>query len=97
MGYVLTDKGGEIFIKKIPSIKLTDIAKAIDANKYKVIGIRPGEKIHGKMITSEDSEYTYEFRDHYRIIPIVKESSKNDKNKLVKKVCDIFQAQIRIG
>lgn len=80
-------KGGEIFIKKIPSIKLTDIAKAIDIkNKYKVIGIRPGEKIHEQMITSEDSEYTYEFKDHYRIIPMVKESKyKINKNKLVKK------------
>ena len=49
-------KGGEIYVKKIPSIKITDIAKAIVPEaKYEIIGIRPGEKLHEQMISTEDS------------------------------------------
>ena len=54
-------KGGEIFISKIPSYKIVDVAKAINPNcKIKIIGIRPGEKIHEEMITSSDSYSTYD-------------------------------------
>jgi UDP-N-acetylglucosamine 4,6-dehydratase/5-epimerase len=62
--------GGEIFIKKIPSMKITDIAKSISPNcKFDVIGIRPGEKIHEEMISEADSYNTYEYRDYFKIIP----------------------------
>lgn len=62
--------GGEIFIPKIPSYKITDVAKAIGPNcEHKVIGIRPGEKIHEEMITSSDSFFTYDLGKYYAIIP----------------------------
>lgn len=60
--------GGEIFVKKLPSINIIDIAKAIDPNaELEFIGTRPGEKIHEEMINTVDSSFTYEFEDHYRI------------------------------
>jgi UDP-N-acetylglucosamine 4,6-dehydratase (inverting) len=62
--------GGEIFIPKIPSYKITDVAQAIGPNcEHKVIGIRPGEKIHEEMITSSDSFFTYDLRKYYVIVP----------------------------
>ena len=62
--------GGEIFIPKIPSYKITDVAKAIGPDcEHKVIGIRPGEKIHEEMITSSDSFFTYDLGKYYAIIP----------------------------
>lgn len=62
--------GGEIYIKKIPSIKVTDIAKVIAPNsKFEIIGIRPGEKLHEQMIGIEDSFTTFEYKDHYKILP----------------------------
>ena len=64
--------GGEIYVKKIPSMKVTDLAAVIapDANQ-KIIGIRPGEKLHEQMIGEEDSLYTYEYDDYYKILPII--------------------------
>ncbi len=63
-------KGGEIFIPKIPSYKVTDVAKAIDKNaKIKIIGIRPGEKIHEEMITVSDSQNTLDVKNFYIILP----------------------------
>lgn len=62
--------GGEIFVPKIPSYKITDVAEAIGPECKKVIvGIRPGEKIHEEMITSSDSFYTYDLGRYYAIIP----------------------------
>lgn len=64
--------GGEIFVPKIPSYKITDIAKAIGPDcEYKVIGIRPGEKVHEEMITSSDSFSTYDLGKYYAILPQV--------------------------
>lgn len=64
--------GGEIFIPKIPSYKITEVAKAIAPNiEHRVIGIRPGEKIHEEMITPSDSFYTYDMGRYYAIIPSV--------------------------
>ncbi len=63
-------KGGEIYVKKIPSMKVVDIAKSINPKAdFKVIGIRPGEKIHEQMIGYEDAMYTYEYKDYYKILP----------------------------
>lgn len=62
--------GGEIFIPKLPSLKITDLAQAIDSKcKQKIIGIRAGEKIHEEMITETDSLNTIEFKNYYIIIP----------------------------
>lgn len=64
--------GGEIFIPKIPSYKITDVAKAIAPEcELKIVGIRPGEKIHEEMITSSDSFNTYDLGKYYTILPPV--------------------------
>ena len=64
--------GGEIFVKKIPSMKVVDIAHAVAPNaKQKIVGIRPGEKLHEQMIGLEDSGYTYEYPGHYKILPAI--------------------------
>ena len=64
--------GGEIYIKKIPSMKVTDLAIAIDKDaKHEVVGIRPGEKLHEEMIGADDSTYTYEYDDYYKILPAI--------------------------
>ena len=71
--------GGEIYIRKSPSIKIIDIAEAITKNaKLKIIGIRPGEKIHEQMITKEDAHYTYEFKNYYKILPAINNWSSNE-------------------
>ena len=63
--------GGEVYVKKIPSILITDIAKAINPNaKYKIIGIRPGEKIHEELISADDSRFTYDFDKYYKILTV---------------------------
>ena len=83
--------GGEIYVKKIPSMKVTEIAKAInEKSKFKIIGIRPGEKIHEQMIGSDDSSSTYEYKSFYKIFP---NSSKLTKKivKKGKKVKESFQ------
>ncbi|MFA6192476.1 MAG: UDP-N-acetylglucosamine 4,6-dehydratase (inverting) [Sulfurimonas sp.] len=64
--------GGEIFIPKIPSMKITDLAKAIAPSlPHKIIGIRPGEKLHEIMCPSDDSHLTLEFENHYVIKPTI--------------------------
>jgi UDP-N-acetylglucosamine 4,6-dehydratase (inverting) len=63
-------QGGEIFIPKIPSTKITDLADVMAPGvKRKVIGIRPGEKLHEVLITEEEATHTREFKDHYVIEP----------------------------
>ena len=63
-------RGGEIFIPKIPSMKITDLAAAMSpGGKVKIIGIRPGEKLHEVMITEDDARNTVEFSDRYVIEP----------------------------
>jgi UDP-N-acetylglucosamine 4,6-dehydratase (inverting) len=62
--------GGELYVPKIPSYKITDIAKAIAPNaEIKVVGVRPGEKIHEEMITPSDSFNTYDLGKYYVILP----------------------------
>ena len=63
-------EGGEIYVKKIPSMNICDIATAVDADAKQVeVGIRPGEKMHEQMIGVEDSYFTYEYPEHYKILP----------------------------
>lgn len=66
-------QGGEIFIPKIPSMKMVDLAHAMAPDMpIKIIGIRPGEKLHESMISQDDSMNAYEFSDHYIIAPSIK-------------------------
>jgi UDP-N-acetylglucosamine 4,6-dehydratase/5-epimerase len=70
--------GGEIYVKKIPSMKITDIAKVIAPKaKHKIKGIRPGEKLHEQMISIEDSYSTYEYSNYYKILPQINEWGKD--------------------
>lgn len=64
--------GGEIYVKKIPSMKVTDLARVVAPNaQLEVIGIRPGEKLHEQMISVEDAHYTYEYPEHFKILPTI--------------------------
>ena len=74
--------GGEIYVKKIPSMKVTDIALAISPEaRQELIGIRPGEKLHEQMIGPEDAPYTYEYDDFYKILPAIHNWS-GDPNRI---------------
>jgi len=65
-------EGGEVYVKKIPSMKVTDVALAVDKTaEQKEVGIRPGEKLHEQMIGSEDALYTYEYPGHFKILPSI--------------------------
>jgi UDP-N-acetylglucosamine 4,6-dehydratase (inverting) len=75
-------KGGEIYVKKIPSMKITDVALAVDKKaKQEEVGIRPGEKLHEQMIGLEDAFYTYEYPDYFKILPSINEWF-NDKERI---------------
>jgi len=72
-------QGGEIFVPKIPSMKITELAKAMAPDlPQKIIGIRPGEKLHEIMCPADDSHLTLEFDDHYVIQPTIQFSEKVD-------------------
>jgi len=80
--------GGEIYVKKIKSMKVVDIALAIDPEiKHKFIGIRPGEKLHEQMIGIEDAPFTYEYENYFKILPAIykwnKDHHRIGKGKLV--------------
>lgn len=71
--------GGEVYVKKIPSMKVVDIAKTIAPNmKHKIIGVRPGEKIHEQMIGADDSDFTYEYSNYYKILPQINDWSRDE-------------------
>jgi UDP-N-acetylglucosamine 4,6-dehydratase len=72
--------GGEIFVKKIPSMTITEIARAVAPEaELKIVGVRPGEKIHEQMIGSDDAPYTYAYSDHYKILPMIHDWSNDPK------------------
>jgi FlaA1/EpsC-like NDP-sugar epimerase len=80
--------GGEIYVKKIPSMKVTDLADVVAPEaKQNIVGIRPGEKLHEQMIGAEDSFYTYEYPEHFKILPAIhdwdKDSHRIKDGKLV--------------
>ena len=88
-------QGGEIFVPKIPSIKITDLAKAMASQlKHKIVGIRPGEKLHEKMCSINEAHLTLDFKDHYVIQPSISffdnnikysKNALNEEGKLVSK------------
>jgi len=72
--------GGEIYVKKTPSMTVTDIARAAAPEaKHDIVGIRPGEKLHEQMIGSEDVLYTYEYPGHFKILPAIHNWSSDPK------------------
>ena len=79
-------KGGEIFVPKIPSLKISELAQTIIKGcKIKVIGVRPGEKIHEVLISREESIYTKEFKNLFIIYPIILDKKKFSlKKKLIR-------------
>jgi UDP-N-acetylglucosamine 4,6-dehydratase len=84
--------GGEIYVKKIPSMKVIDLARVVAPEcKQEVVGIRPGEKLHEQMIGAEDSYYTYEYPEHFKILPTINEwASSPERIKDGKKVPEGF-------
>lgn len=85
-------EGGEIYVKKIPSMKITDVALAVAPQaKQEVIGIRPGEKLHEQMVSPEDSYYTYEYSEYFKILPNINNWSLDSQRiKDGTKVADSF-------
>jgi UDP-N-acetylglucosamine 4,6-dehydratase len=74
--------GGEIYVKKIPSMKVTDLARTVAPEcRQEVVGIRPGEKLHEQMIGAEDAFYTYSYPEHYKILPAIHDWNK-DANRV---------------
>lgn len=72
--------GGEIYVKKIPSMKVTDLARAIAPNAvHDIVGIRPGEKLHEQMIGPEDALHTYEYAEYFKVLPAIHNWSKDPK------------------
>ncbi len=89
--------GGELFVPKIPSAMITDLAKAVAPHlTQKIIGIRPGEKLHELMISRDDSSHTLEFADHYVITPSIRfvdgsDYKRNGKGEVGKPVDEGFK------
>jgi UDP-N-acetylglucosamine 4,6-dehydratase/5-epimerase len=84
-------EGGEIYVKKVPSMKVIDIARAVNPNaKTQIIGVRPGEKLHEQMISAEDSRNTFEYVGYYKIVPATNASGKEAYVKAGHKVAADF-------
>lgn len=72
--------GGEIYVKKIPSMKMSDLAKVIAPNaRLEFVGIRPGEKLHEQMISSEDSSYTFDYGDYFKVLPAINDWGRDEQ------------------
>jgi UDP-N-acetylglucosamine 4,6-dehydratase len=84
--------GGEIYVKKIPSMRVTDLARVVAPEcKQEVVGIRPGEKLHEQMIGAEDAYYTFEYPEHFKILPTINDwGSSPERIKDGKKVPEGF-------
>ena len=72
--------GGEIYVKKIPSMKIPDIATVVAPEvTQETVGIRPGEKLHEQMIGIEDAPFTFEYPEHFKILPAINDWSKSEE------------------
>ena len=85
-------EGGEIYVKKIPSMRIPDIAQAVSSDaEHKIVGIRPGEKLHEQMIGIEDAPFTYEYANYFKILPAINGwSDSQERIKDGKKVDENF-------
>jgi UDP-N-acetylglucosamine 4,6-dehydratase (inverting) len=84
-------EGGEIYVRKGPSMKVTDIALAVDAAaSHEIVGIRPGEKLHEQMISEEDSAHTYEYDSYFKIVPAINRWGNEKRIKGGHKVAEGF-------
>ena len=80
-------EGGEIYVRKAPSMKVVDIARAVDPNaEPQIVGIRPGEKLHEQMISAEDAPHTYEYDSYYKIVPAINSWGNETRVKSGRKV-----------
>jgi UDP-N-acetylglucosamine 4,6-dehydratase len=71
--------GGEVYVPKIPSIRITDLARAVAPEcKTKVVGIRPGEKLHEVLISEDDARHAVEYDDYYAILPVTRSWTTGD-------------------
>ena len=84
--------GGEIYVRKIPSMKVTELARVTAPEcRQEIVGIRPGEKLHEQMIGAEDAYYTYEYPEYFKILPAINEwSTSPQRIKDGKKVSEGF-------
>lgn len=74
--------GGEVYVKKIPSMNIVDITRVIAPDaKHEVVGIRPGEKLHEQMIGIEDAPFTFEYDEHFKILPAINDWA-NDPSRI---------------
>ena len=84
-------EGGEIFVPKAPSIKITEIAKVINPRcTFNIIGVRPGEKIHESLISEDESKFTYDYKSYYKLVPAIFMDKKKFLKKNIKKVKQNF-------
>lgn len=85
-------QGGEIYVKKIPSMRVVDLAKTLAPEaQHEIIGIRPGEKLHEQMISAEDSLTTYSYSEYFKILPVINDWAEDPARiKDGKKVQDGF-------
>ena len=85
-------RGGELYVKKIPSMKITELAKAIAPGlSIKIVGIRPGEKIHEQMISKDDARNTLEFKDYFVILPKIELENIDHKHANCSCVSEYFE------
>jgi UDP-N-acetylglucosamine 4,6-dehydratase/5-epimerase len=84
--------GGEIYIRRIPSMRITDIAEAIAPGARRdIVGVRPGEKLHEQLIGVDDARHTYEYPIYYKILPAIYEWSRDpERINLGKPVAEDF-------
>jgi FlaA1/EpsC-like NDP-sugar epimerase len=89
--------GGEIYVRKTPSMKVTDLARAIlPIAKFDFVGIRPGEKLHEQMVGVEDAHLTYEYDEYFKILPAINNwgsSSERIKNGQAVKASFIYNSE----
>jgi UDP-N-acetylglucosamine 4,6-dehydratase/5-epimerase len=82
--------GGEIYVKKIPSMKVIDLARTISPSaRFLHVGIRPGEKLHEQMVGVEDSPYSYEYTNYFKILPAI-----HDWDKDINRIKDGKKVQV---
>jgi UDP-N-acetylglucosamine 4,6-dehydratase/5-epimerase len=84
-------EGGEIYVRKAPSMKIVDVARAVNPRaEPQIIGIRPGEKLHEQMISAEDAPHTFEYDTYYKIMPAINSWGNDNRVKTGRKVAAGF-------